>query len=248
MKRVIKARVRMEPSFIEHFRSSLLVSICDLVETQLLPVLNRRCAPYEKGKNTQDKGINKNFENIVGDATRSVLTQFGIPHWSAIGDELSDVARETENAIFQVDAKGCFVEDKDFSVKKDGLHGHCGKAQTSLVSTAPFTDRKTGQKHETRGIQKPFIERKPVYTLVAFLRWGYKDNQYYAESCGVIHLPHTAEDIKFNVGKSHDEMRWVIKNPALYHVHRFAYVSPLQILDSAQSECSDVPTTLQQVQ
>jgi hypothetical protein len=207
----------------------LLEKVRGLITTSL-STINRRCAVYEKGKDTQDKGINKNFENLVGDAARDVLTDRKLLFKSAILDVQSDVSLETDDFILQVDAKGCIVTDGDFCIKTDGfLHGHCGKAQTSLVSTALFTDRKTGQKYETRGLQKPFIDGKPVYTFVVYMRWGFSD-KYYVDTCGVVWLPHTAEKIDFRVGKSHDEMRWVIKNPSLYRIHRFASESPSQTL------------------
>ena len=248
-RRIIRARIPMEPTFEQQLMSRLLEKVCGLL-TASLPAVNRRCAPYEKGKDTQDKGINKNFENLVGDAARGVLSDLGYKHWSAILDDQSDVSLETDTFILQVDAKGCIVTDGDFCKKTDGfLHGHCGKAQTSLVSTSLFTHRKTGQKYETRGLQKPFVDGKPVYTFVAYMRWGYSpEAKYYVETCGVVWLPHSAENIDFRVGKSHDEMRWVIKSPSLYQIHRFASESPSRIPDSAQSECNDIPTTSQQFQ
>ncbi len=232
---------RMSHFSTEIFMPLILERISYLI-TSSLPAFNRRCAPYSKGLKTQDKGINKNFENLVGDAVRHVLTSRGIPFTSAILDVQSDVSIETDDFILQVDAKGCHVGDQEFTVKKTGhFHGHCGIAQTSLVSTALFKDT-----HQ-RGLQRSEIDGKPLYTFVVFMRWGYTA-EYYAESCGVVHLPHSPEDFGFNVGKSADEMRWVIKNPALYQVHRFASESPSQIPGSAQSECNDVPTTSQQFQ
>ena len=228
---------------------SLLASEIVSLLTRAIPVINRRCDPYQKGVNTQDKGINKNFENLVGDAARSVLTKMGQEYTSCIAETLSDVSLETDDFILQVDAKGCHVKDGDFLVKPRDkcLHGHCGIAQTSLVSTAPFTERKTGEKTEQKGLQKPEIEGKPVYTFVVFMRWGYT-TQYVVESCGVVYLPHTAEDFEFRVGKSHDEMRWVVKNPNLYRIHRFASESAGQTQGSAQSECSEAPSSAPQSQ
>ncbi len=227
-------------SFVTTFIPLLLSATCSLLSINL-PIINRRCAPYVKGEKTQDKGINKNFENLVGDAVRSVLFESGIPYWSAIGDVISDVSIETEDFILQVDAKGCHVADSDFVVKPKTkcFHGHCGIAQTSLVSTAQFTNRKTGEKTEQRGIQKPEIDGKPVFTFVTFMRWGY-NTQYYIESCGVVYLPHTSEDIGFNVGKSPDEMRWFVKNPSLYQIHQFACESPEQSQDLVQSGDNEV--------
>jgi hypothetical protein len=214
------------PTFHETFLPLILAVTCSLL-TDSLPTINRRCAPYTKGSNTQDKGINKNFENLVGDAVRQVLTSLGIAHTSAILDVISDVSIETDDFILQVDAKGCIVTDRDFSVKNGHLHGHCGKAQTSLASTKLFKDRKTGEIHETRGIQKETIDGKPVYTFVVFMRWGFsEEKKYYVESCGSVFLPHVADDFDFKVGKSHDEMRWIVKNPELFRVHRFACESP----------------------
>ena len=216
--------------FAATFLPLLLSATCSLLSFNL-PIINRRCAPYVKGEKTQDKGINKNFENLVGDAVRKVLTDCGIPYWSAIGDVISDVSIETEDFILQVDAKGCNVADGDFMIKPKTkcFHGHCGIAQTSLVSTKKFKDV------EQRGIQKTEIDGKPVYTFITFMRWGYS-TQYYVESCGVVYLPHTSEDFGFNVGKSPDEMRWYVKNPSLYQIHRFACESPAQSPDSVQSE------------
>lgn len=218
----------------------LLHAVCSLLSSAL-PIINRRCAPYVKGEKTQDKGINKNFENLVGDAVRKVLTDRGIPFMSAIGDVISDVSIETDDFILQVDAKGCNVADSDFIIKPKTkyFHGHCGIAQTSLVSTAQFTNRKTGEKTEQRGLQKSEIDGKPVYTFVVFMRWGYS-TQYYIESCGVVYLPHTPDDFGFNVGKSADEMRWYVKNPTLYQIHRFASESPAQTPDLVQSEDNEV--------
>lgn len=197
----------------------ILARVSSLLASSL-PTMNRRFGAYVKGEKTQDKGINKNFENLVGDAVRQVLTTLGIAFTSAILDVQSDVSIETNDFILQVDAKGCHVGDSEFIVKKTGhFHGHCGIAQTSLVSTALFKET------EQCGLQKHEIDGKPVYTFVVFMRWGY-NTEYYVESCGVVHLPHSAENFGFNVGKSADEMRWFITNPALYQVHRFASVSP----------------------
>jgi hypothetical protein len=232
--------------FNQVFHPLLLTKIVSLLRSAI-PVINRRCAPYVKGSDTQDKGINKNFENLVGEAVGNVLTDLGYSYKSAILDILSDVSLETDDFILQVDAKGCHVEDSDFRVKPKTkcFHGHCGIAQTSLVSTVAFTNRKTGEKTNQAGLQKPCIDGKPVYTFVAFMRWGYS-TCYFVESCGVVFLPHTAEDFEFRVGKSHDEMRWVVKNPTLYQIHQFASELPSQTPDSIQSECSEAPETLQQ--
>lgn len=219
----------------------LLHATCSLL-TSSLPMINRRCAPYVKGEKTQDKGINKNFENLVGDAVRKVLSDQGISYTSAISDVMSDVSIETDDFILQVDAKGCNVADHDFLIKPKTkhFHGHCGIAQTSLVSTAHFTNRKTGEKTEQRGLQKCEIDGKPVYTFVVYMRWGYS-TEYYIESCGVVQLPHTPEDFGFNVGKSTDEMRWFVKNPSLYRIHQFACELPPQTPDLVQLEDSEVP-------
>lgn len=211
-----------DKTFAKTFLPLILAETCALLEAAL-PTINRRCAPYTKGTSTQDKGINKNFENLVGDAVRHVLSKLNIPFTSAIMDVISDVAVETEHFILQVDAKGCIVGDGDFCVKKGHLHGHCGKAQTSLTSTKLFKDRKTGEVHETRGIQKEMVEGKPVYTFVVFMKWGYsEETKYFVESCGSVFLPHVADDFDFKVGKSHDEMRWIVKNPELFRVRQFA--------------------------
>ena len=187
-----------------------------------LPIINQRCEPYQKGVRTQDKGINKNFQNIVQQTTQNTLNEAGYYYEPSIGDVLSDVSLETDTFILQVDAKGCHVDDGDFTIKKDNcFHGHCGIAQTSLVSNALFTSRKSGESIQQKGLQRQYIDEKPVYTFIAYMRWGYT-SQYYFDSCGVIYLPHTSEDIYFRVGKSKDEMRWVLKNPSLYCLHQFS--------------------------
>ena len=223
----------------------LTTEIVELL-TEAIPVINRRCEPYTKGVKTQDKGINKNFENLVGDACRNVLTALKKPYASCISDTLSDVSLETDDFILQVDAKGCHIDDGDFLVKPRDkcLHGHCGVAQTSLVSTTPFTNRKTGEKVEQKGLQKPFLDGKPVHTFVMFMRWGYT-TKYIIESCGVVYLPHTADHVDFRVGKSADEMRWVIKTPDLYRIHEFVSESPLQTPGLALQECTELLEILQ---
>lgn len=198
--------------------------------------VNRNCSTYVKGVRTQDKGINKSFENIVNHIVCTTLNQLECPYEPFVGDILSDVSYETPEFILQVDAKGCHIEDGDFTMKKDGFHGHCGVAQTSLQSTCLYTHRKTGIKHIQKGKQHAVFNGKPVYTFIAFMVWGH-DISYFIQTCGVILLPHEPTDFKFKVGKSEDEMRWVVKNPELYRVHQFVSESPSQILDSTQSEC-----------
>jgi len=199
-----------------------------------LPLINQRCAPYQKGVKTQDKGINKNFENLVYHTAQQTLTQLGHTFKPYIGDVLSDVALETPEAIYQIDAKGCHVDDGDFKIKKDKyFHGHCGIAQTSLTSNVCFTTRNSGEKTEQKGLQVPEIDGKPVYTYIVYMTWGF-DNQYYIDTCGVIHLPHTTEHIDFRVGKSKDEMRWLLKDPSLYCIHQFSSESTSQTPDSTQ--------------
>ena len=222
---------------------SLLASEIVSLLTRAIPVINRRCDPYLKGVNTQDKGINKNFENLVGDAARSVLTKLGYDYTSCIAETLSDVSLETDEFILQVDAKGELETDRDFKVYKQGLKIHCGEAQTSVtVSNTTKKGTKTW-----KGIQKPEIEGKPVYTMIAFLRWGYTaETKYHLESCGVVTIPHDSAFVKGAGGKSNKEMRFFIADPELYRIHRFASESPLQIQGSTQSECSEAQDSSQQ--
>jgi len=246
-RRIIKARVPMELTFEQQLMVDLLKKICILIPTSL-PVINRRCPAYEKGKNTQAKPINENFENLVGDAVRNMMTDRGYSYGPAYLEHRSDVSLETDDFILQVDAKGVLVldSDNDFKVCKEGLKVRCGEAQTSI--TIANTDKK-GVTKTWQGLQMPVIEGKPVYTLLAFMRWGYStETKYYIESCGVAIIPHDSSAVKPAGGKNSKELRFFIESPSLYRVHQFASESPSRIPDSAQQECNDVPATSQQSQ
>ena len=204
-------------SFVEHLMLEILDSVYLLLQTNL-PIMNRRLEKYEKGKDTEAKGINRNFENLVRDAVYQVLAKLKIKYASGILPQLSDVSIETDEFILQVDAKGCHVKDGDFTKKPKGFKGHCGIAQTSLTTTKT---NKKGIVKEWKGLQQSTIDEKPVYTLIAFMRWGYSD-KYYIESCGVVNLPHTNNDILSQGGKSAHEMRWIVTNSDLYQIRQFA--------------------------
>lgn len=210
--------------------------------------VNERCPPYQKGRDTQDKGINKSFEHLaryVVDETLREMTGNSKPYY---GQHLADIPRVTENFILQCDAKGCKSTDREFKVIKEGFKGHCGIAQTSLTSTRPYITKKTGETVTQKGLLTPVMNDKKVITMVVFLRWDYNDS-YYIESYGATIVPHSCEDVVFPFsGKSKDEMRWVITNPNLFIVERPASQSTLQTLDSAQSEHIEVPTALPQSQ
>jgi hypothetical protein len=189
--------------------------------------LNSRCEKYVKGTKTQAKPSNINFENLVRMAAQKTLDRMGIDYWPAVCPNISDCAFEWEDGILQLDAKGCHIVDKEMCEKKDGLHIHCGVAQTSLTSTKLFNDK------PQIGLQKTEIDGKPVYTFIAGLRWGSTDTGYFAESFGLANIPHSYDDVGFNVGKSDKEMRIVLKNPELWDIKK------LTVLDLLEKEEED---------
>ena len=215
----------VQTNFMSEFIPALLKKLGALV-TKHLPTMNRRFGDYVKGEKTQDKGINGCFESIVEDATRQTLDEVGIVHSAGMQEVRSDTARETATFILHNDAKGCNVSEKaEFTVvQNDGFHMHNGIRQTSLTSDKEFIDRKTKERTVQVGQQVSELEEKRVYTLVSWMRWGFNaETRYFVESIGVVELPHTRENVKFNVGKSKDEMRLVLMDPEAYqHIHRFA--------------------------
>lgn len=238
-------------NYVMSLEQTLLTAVVSRLKQEIdsfIVQVNQECPPYQKGRDTQDKGINKSFEHLaryVVDETLREMIGNSKPYY---GQHLADIPRVTENFILQCDAKGCKSTDREFIVTNQGLKGHCGIAQTSLTSTRPYIKKNTIEPIIQKGLLTPVMNDKKVITMVVFLRWDYKDS-YYIESYGATILPHSYEDVIFPYcGKSTDEMRWVITNPNLFIVERPASQSTLQTLDSAQSEHIEVPTALQQSQ
>ena len=202
--------------------------------------ITQRCRPYIKGVRTQDTPTAKNFEQHVNFVAYDVLKQMGVHGFPAVCEHMSDTAIETDTCIIQLDAKACLnTESKEFRVKNDTLQIHCGIAQTSLSSIS--------KKQPIKGLQTQIIDGKPVYTLLSFLRWGYT-NKYFAESVGIVLIPHDQSMVKEKAGKSPTELRLIILNPTLWVVHSFASQSSQQIQDLVQSELTSDEDSLQQDQ
>ena len=238
-------------NYVMSLEQTLLTAVVSRLKQEIgsfIADVNDRCPPYEKGRDTQDKGINKSFEHLVRyvvDETLRDMTGSSKPYY---GQHLADIPRVTDNFILHCDAKGCKSTDREFIVTKQGLKGHCGIAQTSLTSTRPYVSKKTSEPVIQKGLLMPVMNDKKVVTMVVFLRWDYKQS-YYIESYGATILPHSYEDVTFPYcGKSTDEMRWVITNPNLFIIERPASQLTLQTRDSAQSEHIEVPTVLPQSQ
>lgn len=194
----------------------------------LMDRVTSRCRPYTKGVKTQDMPTAKNFEQHVNFIAYDVLRRMGIIGYPAVCENMSDTAIETDSCIIQLDAKACLnTESTEFRVKKDVLQIHCGIAQTSLSSIC--------KKEAVKGLQTTEVDGKPVYTLLSFLRWGYKDG-YFAESVGIVMIPHDQSMVKERAGKSAHELRLLILNPELWLIHSYETQSVLQIEGSAQSE------------
>jgi len=199
--------------------------------------ITARCRPYEKGVKTQDTPTAKNFEQHVNYIAYDVLRRMGVVGYPAVCEQMSDTAIETDSCIIQLDAKACLnTESTEFRVRKNALQIHCGIAQTSLSSVC--------KKQTVKGLQVAEIDGKPVYTLLSFLRWGYKDG-YFAESIGIVMIPHDQSMVRERAGKSSHELRMLILNPELWLIHPFESESTLRIEDSVQSELmSDSETSL----
>jgi hypothetical protein len=195
--------------------------------SNMLAIANRRIPGYQKTRALNSQ-LNVPFEHVVRHVTNEALTEMGEKYQPAYCDVMSDISVELEHCIIQVDAKLCINTDGDFKYKKkyDGFQVRVGMAQTSL------TGKSKGE--EIKGLQKEIIEGKPVYTLVAFLRWEY-DLKYKAVSCGLALLPHNQDEVISKGGKSPHENRFILKNSSTWYIHQFSSESPEHIQDSAQS-------------
>ncbi len=187
----------------------------------MMQQITARCRPYERGVKTQDTPTAKNFEQYVNYVAYDVLCKMGINCWPAVCEYMSDTAIETEFCIVQLDAKACMnTELTEFRVRNGVLQVHCGVAQTSLSSVC--------KNQPVKGLQISEINGKPVYTLLSFLRWGYTD-KYFAESIGIVMIPHDQSMVKERAGKSSHELRLLVTNPELWIIHSYASESTPQI-------------------
>jgi len=222
---------------LHHIRQRYLPILRSIIENQMLPQLNNpdRARGYIHRVNTQDQPISKNFESAGHTALIKCLSEVidvNDIHDCYLGVK-SDTSIETPWCIIQLDEKVCQLYDPDYTEKiindKNGLKLHIGVAQTSLESTEVYdlikkelvpTPRLKGEVSEVPGfygIQKKEIDGKPVITLIAFLKWDYKD-KWIATSIGLAEIPHSKENIVFLSRKSIDETRMFITDPSLYTV------------------------------
>jgi hypothetical protein len=226
-------------NFFDEFSSRFMNTMQTHI-TRFIVNTNKRCSKYEKSSNTQAKAININFQSLVGLVTTRTLLDMNIECYTGVCENISDHSFEWDSGILQIDAKGTQQKDGDFKLNRHGFKIRCGVAQTTLVSSSPFTNRKTGIKHIQKGLQLPEIDSKPVYTMVSFMRWGYgNSNGYYIDSYGITNVPHDYDHIDFVVGKAEDEMRIVFKNPALWKIVQVSSGSSPQTQGSVPSEGSE---------
>jgi len=219
-------------SFMKMFMESMVATT-----PQLMNRITARCRPYVKRVKTQDTPTAKNFQQHVNFVAYDILRKMNISCYPAVCEYMSDTAIETDSCIIQLDAKACMnTESAEFRVRKNILQVHCADTQTSLCGI-----------YESKpivGLQKREIRGKPVFTLLSFLRWGYKDG-YFAESVGIVMLPHDQSIVGLKVGKSKHEMRLLILKPELWLIHSFETGSVLQIQDSVQLELTSDSETEQ---
>jgi len=221
-------------TFMNLFMKNLVSSIPMFMER-----VTKRCRSYSKGLKTQNQPTATNFEQHVDYIAKDTLQKMGISWYPAICEYLSDTAIEIDTCIIQLDAKACEYTDGDFRLTSKGLKIHCGEAQTSLsgmYKTTPIT-----------GLQKKEIDGKPVYTLLSFLRWGYTD-KYFADSVGILLIPHDQSMVEIRGAKSSHELRLFILNSELWILHSFSSQLAPQIQDLVQSESKSDEEILQQDQ
>jgi hypothetical protein len=178
--------------------------------------VNKRSSPYKKGDNSYKKSINKNIENFFYHCSILTLKELNYNHEPAICEHHSDHSFETENFILHLDAKGCLVddkEDKDFTENKEGLQIRIGDSQI-LNHVSGMTKDKI-----QKGLQYPIIDEKPVITLVAFLKWSYKD-EYKINGYGIANCSPFDSDKIIIKGKSNHDLRFRITNKELYKIEK----------------------------
>jgi hypothetical protein len=234
---------------IQAFRKVFLNKLVHAVTSNLIPNANKRFRRYVRSERTQDQPINANFQSLVHEATTSTLREMDIEYWVSVTDHRSDTHIETDEFILQLDAKGCLDNDRDFEFyewnKKNqlgfsGIQIHLGIAQ----HTRTFTHILNKARSELVPLENPVvgkqlreIDGKPVFTMVSFLKWSFSEEEgYFATSVGIAEFPHE-NHVYAIAGKQKDtELRFVITNPDLYSVHRFASESAPQIQDSTPSD------------
>lgn len=175
--------------------------------------VNKRSPAYKKGDNCYKKSINKNIENFFYHCSTLTLKELNYNYEPAICEHHSDHSFETENFILHLDAKGCLEEDRDFTENKEGLQIHIGNSQILNYVSSMTKDK------IQKGLQYPFIDGKPVITLVAFLKWSYK-NEYKINGYGIVNCSPLDCDKIIIKGKSNHELRFRITNKELYKIEK----------------------------
>lgn len=171
---------------------------------RMISTANRRFGVYERNNTKLNKKLNVTFEDCAKESAMKTLTIMGLEHYPGYCDNVSDISREWDSGILQLDAKTCIEYDPDFKVDADGnFKVHCGVAQTSLIGKS-----KTNKK--VTGLQLSIIEGKPVYTMLVFLKWTY-ENGYKLVSSGIGYIPHIQDNVIVGGGKSSHEMRLRLK-------------------------------------
>lgn len=215
------------------FRPLFLEKLVHAISSNLIPNANKRFRKYVKSEKSQDQPMNTNFERLVEEAAGSTLREMGIVCWVGVTEHKSDAHLETDDFILQLDAKGCLVDDNDFEEFKkvnnpmeiNGLKIHLGLAQHTRTFTQQLNNTRTALVDLTTpvvGKQLREIGGKPVYTLVSFLKWGFTEARgYFAHSTGIAEFPHEGH-VYAAAGKTKHESRFIITNPDLYQIHRFA--------------------------
>jgi len=199
-------------NFFREFAENLSIKLIENIPVMIAD-LNRRCAPYVKGSNTQSKPINIAIEHYVRHYAPEVLRDMGIDSRPCTANNVSDCSLEWDKGILQLDAKGCHQKEQEFCENENRFKMHCGVAQTSLKSDKLYKGK------EQVGVQKSEIDGKPVHTFISGIRWGF-NGAYYIESVSVANIPHDYENVSFNVGKSTHEMRIILKNQDFWMYHR----------------------------
>ena len=191
---------------------------------------------YKKSEKPQAKPINVNFQSTVQLVACQTLAIMNIVCYTGVCTNTSDTSLEWDTGILQIDAKGTGITDREFKEQTPNkIVVRCGTAQTSLTSTVPYSGT-----YIQRGLQLPEIDSKPVYTMISGMRWGFSETKkFHVESYGIVNIPHTYEYVDFEAGKSPDEMRIVLKNPALWKIVQVSSVSSPRSQGSVPSEDSE---------
>lgn len=179
--------------------------------SEFVKKINDRCPSYKKNDKNYKKSMNKNIENFINHCIFLTLKDLNINVVPAICEHHSDFSFENESFFLHIDAKGCLENDNDFIENKNGLNIHVGDSQTLNHVSSFFKDKKQN------GLQIPVIEEKPVITLLAFIKWSFKD-VYNIISYGIADCSPYEYDKINKCGKSEKELRFCIINKNLYKI------------------------------